>query len=376
VSDELDRLRAEIDRVDGGLIEILADRARLTERVGETKRELGLPLYVPEREAALFGERRRRARERGLDPDLVEDLLRRMIRDSYSAQENRFPATGDPERPVVVVGGAGALGRCLGGLFRRSGYTVRDLEKGDWSRASEVCDGAQLVLVSVPIDRTVGVVGDLPPLPGDCVLADVTSVKSEPLRAMLDAHAGPVVGLHPMFGLDVRSLAKQVVVVCEGRSSDRCRWLLDQFVLWGAALREETPAGHDRAMATVQAMRHFTTLVYGAFLEEIDADLDELLRLSSPIYRLELGMVGRLFAQNPELYTDIMLSSAELPELAATYRQVFDEVSADLEDERRERVIERFEGVQRHFGERAERLFHECGDLLRKAHDARDPSTG
>ncbi len=376
MSDELDHLRAEIDRVDGRLIDLLAERSRLTARVGETKRSLGLPLYVPERESALFSARRRHAEENDLDPDLVEDLLRRMIRDSYSAQESRFPATGDPDRPVVVVGGAGALGRCLGGLFRRSGYRVLDLERDDWPRADELCRHAQLVLVSVPIDRTVEVIDQLPSLPADCVLADVTSVKRDPLRAMLEAHSGPVVGLHPMFGPDVRSLAKQVVVVCEGRDPDRHRWLLDQFVLWGATLRAETPAGHDRAMATVQAMRHFTTMVYGAFLEEVDADLDELLRLSSPIYRLELGMVGRLFAQKPELYTDIMLSSAELPVLAATYREVFESLLSDLGARHRARLIERFERVQDHFGDRAGRLFHECGDLLRKAHDARDPATG
>jgi chorismate mutase/prephenate dehydrogenase len=37
-------------------------------------------------------------------------------------------------------------------------------------------------------------------------------VKNGPLQAMLAAHQGPVLGLHPMFGPDSGSLAKQVVV--------------------------------------------------------------------------------------------------------------------------------------------------------------------
>ena len=373
MDDELQRLRREIDHVDESLIELLARRASLTRQVGDVKRDLGRPLVDPTREAELFRARRERARQRGVAPALIEDVLRRTIRDSYAAQEERFGSTGPLDRPVVIVGGSGAFGRCLGGFFRRSGYRVREIERADWNDAATICERASAVIVSVPIDRTVEVIGRLPALPDDCVLADVTSVKQAPLAAMLERHPGPVVGLHPMFGPDVRSLAKQVVVVCPGRASGNGRWLLDQFVLWGATLREETPRDHDRAMATIQAMRHFSTTVYGAFLERTGADLDELLRLSSPIYRLELAMVGRLFAQNPELYADIMLSARELGELAETYREAFDELHAHVREGRREEIVAFFERARSWFGPRAEDLLHESGDLLRKAHDARDP---
>ncbi|MFO6426374.1 hypothetical protein ACLBOM_11150 [Escherichia coli] len=38
--------------------------------------------------------------------------------------------------------------------------------------------------------------------PKDCILVDLASVKNGPLQAMLAAHDGPVLGLHPMFGPD------------------------------------------------------------------------------------------------------------------------------------------------------------------------------
>lgn len=373
MADELERLRREIDRADASLIEILARRASLTRQVGDVKRERSLPLYDRDREASLLRARRDEAERHGVDPGLVEDLLRRMIRDSYAAQEERFPATGNTTRPIVIVGGAGAFGRRLGGFFRRSGYVVRELEREDGERAAEICAKASAVLVSVPIDVTVDVISQLPDLPEDCVLADVTSVKAAPLRAMLDRHLGPVVGLHPMFGPDVRSLAKQLVVVCPGRKVDDAHWLLDQFVLWGAALREEDPAEHDRAMVTIQAMRHFTTMVYGAFLARTEADLDSLWRLSSPIYRLELTMVGRLFAQNAELYADIMLAADGLGEQADAYRDAFDQLLAAWKAGRREDVVAIFDEARAHFGARAGTLLDESADLLRRAHDARDP---
>ncbi len=369
----LSRLRAEIDGIDDALIRLLAERARLTAEVGAVKRAEGLPLYAPEREAALLAARRRQAAEAGLPPALIEDVLRRVMRDSYASQETGFPATGDRTRAVTIVGGGGAFGRRLGGFFARTGYPVRVLERDDWPRAEALVENAGLVLMAVPIERTVETIGRLPPLPPDCLLADVASIKRAPLRAMLNQHSGPVLGLHPMFGPDVASLAKQVVIVCPGRDAEGCRWLLDQLAIWGAVLREESPERHDRAMATIQAMRHFTTLVYGAFLQREGADLGELLRLSSPIYRLELAMVGRLFAQNPDLYADIILSAEPLPELLAVYRACLDDLFESVRDGRRAALIERFDLVRAYFGELGPVLLKESGDLLRKAHDGRDP---
>lgn len=64
----------------------------------------------------------------------------------------------------------------------------------------DIVADAGMVIVSVPIHVTEQVIAQLPPLPSDCILVDLASVKSGPLQAMLAAHDGPVLGLHPMFG--------------------------------------------------------------------------------------------------------------------------------------------------------------------------------
>jgi chorismate mutase/prephenate dehydrogenase len=373
VSASLSELRTQIDQLDQQLIALLAERAGLTRAVGEYKHRNRLPLYVPEREAQLLGERREQARAAGLDPALLEDILRRVMRDSYASQQAQFPATGNTERPVVIVGGGGALGQLLSSFFERSGYPVQVLEKDDWAQAPAWFANAGLVLMAVPIEHTCAIIRALPALPADCILADITSIKRAPLAAMLQTHRGPVVGLHPMFGPDVGNLAKQVVVVCQGRDPQRCQWLLEQFTVWGAVLREEQPERHDRAMVLIQAMRHFSSMVYGIFLQREGADLHELMRLSSPIYRLELAMVGRLFAQNPALYADIILAAEHLPELIGHYRQTLDALLAMVREGNRDALIAEFNSASAWFGELAPALLHESADLLRKAHDARDP---
>ncbi|MBK1992501.1 prephenate dehydrogenase/arogenate dehydrogenase family protein, partial [Campylobacter sp. 2018MI35] len=90
-----------------------------------------------------------------------------------------------------------------------------------------------MVIVSVPIHVTEQVIAKLPRLPSDCILVDLASVKNGPLQAMLAAHDGPVVGLHPMFGPDSGSLAKQVVVWCDGRQPEAYQWFLEQIQVWG-----------------------------------------------------------------------------------------------------------------------------------------------
>ncbi|HEN47306.1 MAG TPA: prephenate dehydrogenase/arogenate dehydrogenase family protein, partial [Mizugakiibacter sp.] len=118
---------------------------------------------------------------------------------------------------------------------------------------------------------------------------------------------------------------------------------------------------------------HFTTMVYGAFLHRQNADLPHLLQLSSPIYRLELAMVGRLFAQSPDLYGDIMLQAEKLPQLILAYRECLDELLAIIQAGQRDSLIVHFAEIQDYFGDLAPNFLRESSELLRKADDGRNP---
>lgn len=364
-------LRQQIDQLDSQLVELLAARAKVTAEVGRVKQQHALPLYVPERELALIKARREQAKVAGVSEELIEDVLRRVMRESYQTQEAGFVCCRPAGGKVVVVGGGGALGRRFVSLFERSGYQVVCLETSDWPKAETLVDGACLVLMAVPIHLTEQLIQQLPPLPADCLLADITSVKQGPLSAMLAQHAGPVLGLHPMFGPDISNIVKQVVVVCHGRGSEHCQWLLQQFRVWGAVLTEKSAQQHDELMQLIQAMRHFSSLVYGVHLAEEHADLQQLLELSSPIYRLELAMVGRLFAQNAELYADIMLSSSAVTGLLQRYQHRFNQLSHLLAAKDKTGLMAEFAKGQQFFGPVAAQFLHESRKLLQKAADER-----
>ena len=376
MAEELNALRDKIDVVDKQLIDLLAARLALVGEVGEVKSRHGLPIYAPDREASMLARRRAEAELLGVPGDLIEDVLRRVMRESYilesaSEKEHHFKCMKPDLGKIVIIGGQGQLGRLFGQMFGLSGYRVDTLEQADWPRADEILAGVGLVMVAVPIDITCQIIDRLGNLPAHCLLVDVTSVKAAPLEHMLAVHPGPVLGLHPMFGPDVASLAKQVIVSCQGRDPAASQWILDQMTIWGARLQQVEAKAHDEAMTLIQALRHFATFAYGWHLSREQANIDRLLALSSPIYRLELAMVGRLFAQDPHLYADIILSSPQNLAMIRRYYQNFGEALGLLERGDRAGFIDAFSQVSGFFGEHADQFLRESRMLLAQANDRR-----
>lgn len=364
-------LRNQIDELDNQLVELLAKRAAITTQVGQIKAKTGMPTYVPEREAELIASRREQAHNKGVSPDLVEDLLRRMMRESYLTQNAQYRCATTPGTKVAVLGGRGALGRLFVSLFERSHYEVIVIDKNEWPQAESLLADVSLCVVSVPINQTQQVIQSLNYLPKECILADVTSTKAQPLQAMLDVHSGPVVGLHPMFGPDAPGMVKQVVIVCEGRFAEQYQWLIDQMVTWGAQLHYTSSHSHDEAMAYIQVMRHFSTFVYGAHLRAEDPNLQELIALSSPIYRLELAMVGRLFAQDPNLYADIIFDKTDNLSLLQRFHERFGAAIQLFEANDKAGFIKQFSEISTWFGEYAQTCLVDSKQLLLKADDDR-----
>ncbi|MCL1149932.1 bifunctional chorismate mutase/prephenate dehydrogenase [Shewanella ulleungensis] len=368
---DLENLRDLIDGVDQQLLHLLRKRLDLVAQVGAVKHSAGVPIYAPQREASMLAKRRAEAQSMNVSPQLIEDILRRLMRESYLNEKDvGFKQVKQDLGRVVVVGGQGKLGQLFTQMLTLSGYKVKSIDKHDWQDANAIFDGAGLVIVTVPINVTCDVIRDkLTQLPPNCILADLTSIKEKPLAAMLAAHKGPVVGLHPMFGPDVGSLAKQVVVVCHGRQPEAYQWLLQQIEIWGARIVEAEAERHDNAMQLVQAMRHFSTFVYGLNLCKEEADIDNLLQFSSPIYRLELAMVGRLFAQDPELYADIIFAQQGSQHAISDYLDNYRDALTMLKSGNRQEFVTQFQRVAKWFGDFAPQFQHESRAMLQSVND-------
>ncbi|MFY9545509.1 MAG: prephenate dehydrogenase/arogenate dehydrogenase family protein, partial [Candidatus Methanoculleus thermohydrogenotrophicum] len=111
-----------------------------------------------------------------------------------------------------IIGGTGQMGRFFAGVFEEAGWEVVVSGTKTPRTNQDVAEMADLVMVSVPIRATVGVIREVAPLLSEeQIFCDLTSLKVEPVRAMLASRA-EVIGLHPMFGPGAVSLRGQTIV--------------------------------------------------------------------------------------------------------------------------------------------------------------------
>ncbi|MBD2306792.1 bifunctional chorismate mutase/prephenate dehydrogenase [Chroococcidiopsis sp. FACHB-1243] len=250
-------------------------------------------------------------------------------------------------RKITIIGGRGRMGKFFTQHLSTAGHQVSTLGNQDWDRASQLLGEAEFVIVSVPIERTVAVIERAAKyLLPTTALADITSIKAQPVQVMLANHAGAVMGLHPMFGPSIKSFAGQKVVICSGRNDETFQWLLDFISDRGGELISCTPEEHDRIMVTIQATQHFSRFCCGAFLSAENIDLDQSLSMSTPSYRQEVEIVNRLFTQNPALCVDIMLATEERCEAIARLAQTYRRLAELIVKKDRSSLIREFEIAQ------------------------------
>jgi chorismate mutase len=97
VAPELARARRSIDNLDAALIHLLAERFKITQRVGQLKARLDLPAADPQREAEQVRRLRQLAAESDLDPEFAEKVITFIMTEVVRHhQQLRVAATGHP----------------------------------------------------------------------------------------------------------------------------------------------------------------------------------------------------------------------------------------------------------------------------------------
>ncbi|OFX04838.1 MAG: chorismate mutase [Alphaproteobacteria bacterium RIFCSPHIGHO2_12_FULL_63_12] len=85
-----DEVREEIDRLDRGLVDLLAERWSYVDRMWELKRAEASEANVPWRNRAVIEKVKARAAEKGLPPEMAEALWRQIIGWGIQYQEERL----------------------------------------------------------------------------------------------------------------------------------------------------------------------------------------------------------------------------------------------------------------------------------------------
>lgn len=90
----LSSLRSEMDGLDEEIISLLAQRMAMSERIGDHKATVDLEILQPERWQEILSTRSTLARQLGLSPEFILDLLDLIHEESIHRQENVFDKKG------------------------------------------------------------------------------------------------------------------------------------------------------------------------------------------------------------------------------------------------------------------------------------------
>ena len=331
VPPDLLALRERIDQLDRRFVELLAERNDLVAQVANVKRQSGFPIRDPDREARMLETRRELGSSDGIRPEVVESLFRVILwasRDRQASLRAAVPKHVEP-RVIAIIGGLGGMGRCLETMFGEQGHEVLVADLDTTLRPREAAQRADVTVISVNIRATREVVELIgPQCREDSLLMDVTSIKTDPVAAMLASTPATVIGTHPLFGPSINSLQGQRVVVTPGRedSGPWLDWLEAALTAAGLEVIQTTPERHDRIMSVVQVLTHYSTEVIGRTMQQLGVSVEESLQFTSPIYHMELLMAARHFAQSPDLYSAIEMTNPNAEAVTSAFTQAADEI--------------------------------------------------
>jgi len=257
------------------------------------------------------------------------------------------------------------MGRLFTPVFERAGYDVLVSGRSTLLTNTDLAEQCDLVIVSVPIHDTVRVIGEISPvLTKDQLLCDFTSLKTGPVAAMLKSKA-KVIGLHPLFGPTVQSLRHQTIIVCPARAEETVlRSLLTLFCDEGAQCTIATPEQHDRMMAVVQGLTHFVTLTVAETLRRLDTSPSATEPYRSPVYQIEMGLVGRLLFQDPDLYGDMLTENPYVPPVLAACHDSLSRIQRVIGDRDPGAFRELFLENARFFAEYSQKATEETDFLI------------
>lgn len=348
--DSLPDLRGELDGIDRALLELAQRRLKIVHRIFEAKANEGISLFDREREKEVFERARKTAAELGLQPSLAEELLQVLVYASHGLQQRLGREREQKlQTKFLIVGGRGRMGAKFCEWFREQGFPVEVLEKNEPIEKSAI-EAFDVVMLAVPMDCVVETARAIGPfIRRDALLCDINSLKAEVCEAMAASCRGEVLGLHPMFGPTVSNPRRQKVIACSVRAGERTTWLLSLFSRLGAEIVESTPERHDRLMAVIQVLTHFSTVATARALARSGLTLDETLPFMSPIYRVELAFVARLFAQDPDLYAGIEMDNTSGPEMRRAFVEAAEELRHICDECDAEAFRDAFDAVQLYF---------------------------
>ena len=161
----------------------------------------------------------------------------------------------------------------------------------------------ELVINAVTLKYTLSVFDQvIPHLPSDCIISDISSVKTDFL-AYYQKTGMRYVSTHPMFGPTFANLGalstENAIVISEGDYMGRI-FFLDLYRRLGLNVHEYTFEEHDEAMAYSLSVPFVSTFVFSAVMKHQDAP--------GTTFKRHLGIARGVLSEDDTLLREILFN--------------------------------------------------------------------
>ena len=188
----------------------------------------------------------------------------------------------------------------------------------------EAVKGADVILLSVPIDNFEEIVEQLHPyIQPRQVVIDITSIKVFPVETMHKyIKTGLTLGTHPVFGPGARGIANQNFVLTPTNDDETAlaQKVREYLEAKGARATLMTPQEHDEMMSVVLGLAHFISIVSADTLASFDK-LQLMRAVGGSTYKVLVTLVESVISEDPELYAALQMSLPNVREIEELFQR-------------------------------------------------------
>lgn len=331
---ELASLRAEIERIDSELVQLIGERREVSREIGLVKQKEGAQVRDRARESEVVSHLARKALQVGADSRLASRIGRELIEDSVKTQQipQKLPLRGEK---ALVVGGAGRMGEWTCRFLsdrgaevavwdprgRLAGYTnLKSIDEG--------AEGSDMIVIASPLGACASDLEAVLESSPKGLIFDLCSVKSHIARALTTAarKGFNITSVHPMFGPSAPSPRNRNVLVCSCGCKGADEKAAELFAKSGANVSVIGLEKHDEMMAYVLGLSHLCAMLFGTTLQRAGRPIGAYSKAEGPSFRKLSKMARELSGESKRVYHDIQTLNPNTRELIESMEHVLGEL--------------------------------------------------
>lgn len=269
---------------------------------------------------------------------------------------------------VGIIGGKGKTGSQFSGFFKNMGFDVIVSDVGTKLSNKELIKKSDIVVFSVPLEKTVEIMKNeiSACTRKDQIVMDVSSLKKNQIEVMNKAK-GNVIGLHPLFGPTHKNIKNSTVVFCSGRCDKKVFLNMKKlFEKLGFKIIVMTPEEHDKAMVLVQLVPHLKIILAGELIKSFGVDPAKFYDIGTPMYKIEMDLIGRVFYNDPGLCTAIIANNPYSKDLAKSMSEISEIYEKLISKNDIKNLSKRFSDISKFLGDFSKKAFKESEKIINK----------